>query len=497
MRVHPAAFGLLSLFGLAGLLRLARGAARWDEVALAYAAYTEPAAQALAEGEPLGALSSWVGLHPPLHAVIMGLLELLWPAPLAWIGLSLLASWLAVVLIGRRAGWIAAAALAGGPLQLAYCAEVNNYPLAVLAVAALLVAPRRPGLGLYAAVALACWAHVLTALAAGAFVLHLAWTGGLSRSNQARLLGGSALFAAPVVVGALRRVGGEGTFVQARPELSTWWETASAHLGPETVLLVALGGLGLWLGGGRPRVLGVALTLGYGAALFAGAAATHQRPYLALFGPVLALGLAELPERVGPWRRAARVVLGVLLAVQLGRSGASALAGAWELQDAGDLERGLDRVLVEAAPGDTVWLVAPALQPDDDKEARSPLLWRLNPAEAMPMARPVAFEYLDYRYGQPRTWRGLTVHTSVELEEQVFDHVARAALAEGHQVWVVLYEHAPATGLEARVERTLRPYALLRWSQAYPGVPGRLGGDGLGGSASLGEDLVFQIRGLQ
>ena len=497
MRAHPAALGLLSLLAVAGLLRLARAAARWDEIALAYAAYTEPAVRALLEGRPLAAASSWVGLHPPLHAVMMGLVEVIWPAPAAWLALSALASLGAVLLLGRAAGPWAAAALAWGPLQLAYAAEVNNYPLAVLAVAALLAAPRRPSPGLWLALGLACWAHVLTALAAGALVARLLLAGGLARGQQLRLAAGSVLLVAPVVTGALVRVGGEGTFVQARPDWATWWETAVRGVGPEGLLLAGLGALGLFLCRGRALLLGLVLSGGYLAALLTGAAATHQRPYLALLGPVLAVGLSAWPRLRGGARLPALLFLGGLLAVQLGRQGGQALGQVAALRESTGHDRGIALVLAEAGEGDTLWLVAPALYPDDDKTAVSPVLWRLSPLARAPLARPVSFEYLDYRYGQPRAWPGLTVHTSVELEAQVFDHVARAALDGGHRVWVVLYEHAPATGLAERVARVLRPYEQQVRRVAFPHVEGRLGAEGLGGSPTLGEDLVYELRGLR
>ena len=150
-------------------------------------------------------------------------------------------------------------------------------------------------------------------------------------------------------------------------------------------------------------------------------------------------------------------------------------------------------MLAEAREGDTLWLLAPALRPDDDKTATAPVLWRLRPWRAMPIARPVPFDYVDYRYGQPRKWGPLTVHTSVELSDDIFDQVVGATLAEGGRAWLVLYEHAPATGLAARVARTLRPYETMSWQVEFPAQPGMLGAEGLGGSELLGADLVVRI----
>ena len=102
----------------------------------------------------------------------------------------------------------------------------------------------------------------------------------------------------------------------------------------------------------------------------------------------------------------------------------------------------------------------------------------------MPITRPVDFEYKDYRYGQPRRIDGIDVHTSTELESAPFDHVARAALDRGQRVWLVLYDHGPASGLEARVRRVLSPYDVV-WT--------RVGSEG----RELGVDLVGTVEALR
>ena len=58
--------GVALVFGLALLLRAPRLWARWDEVALAYAAYAEPTVAALQRLDLPAALTTWMGLHPPL-----------------------------------------------------------------------------------------------------------------------------------------------------------------------------------------------------------------------------------------------------------------------------------------------------------------------------------------------------------------------------------------------------------------------------------------------
>ena len=120
--------------------------------------------------------------------------------------------------------------------------------------------------------------------------------------------------------------------------------------------------------------------------------------------------------------------------------------------------RSVDVAIETSDKGDTIWLISPALQTDDDKTATGSVMWRFRPWAMMPIARPVLFEYKDYRYGQPRIWQQRTIHSSTELDAAAFDHVAQAVFSEGHRVLIVLYDYAPAAGLVERVERTLQPY---------------------------------------
>ena len=99
----------------------------------------------------------------------------------------------------------------------------------------------------------------------------------------------------------------------------------------------------------------------------------------------------------------------------------------------------------------------------------------------MPMDQRVAFEYRDWRYGQPRRWRGRTVHTSTELYAAPFDQVAAEALSRGASIWVVLYEHGPATGLDVRVEQVLQPYETTE--SVWPVDQG------------LGDDRLWRVSG--
>jgi len=471
--LHLAAWLALGL-----LLRALRVGLRWDELSLAYAAYQEPTARALQEGRLLDAATTWVGLHPPLYSLLFGLSELLLPVPLLWLAGSALLSLLAVALVGRAGGPVAAAVLATSPVQLADAAEINNYPLATASLALVLLTARGPWLALALAAGLASWSHVLGMAGAGAVVgwrlLQPAPWG-----ERLRLASASGLLAAPVLVGAFRRMAQPDTFQQAGLEPLAWLELMAQAIGPVGLLLGPLLLLGL-RGPALACLAGPGLALG--AALLLGAAAPHQRPYLDLLGPAAALGIAAGLDRVPG--RGRQLLSAAVLLLCLGR-GLTSLGG--ELQVARELradqlrERALDLALAESAPGDTLWMVVPALQPDDDKSATGPLMWRLPPWTPMPIARPVAFEYTDYRYGQPREHRGRVIHSSTELDEQAFDHVAASALQRG-RLFVVLADHGPATGLLQRVERALRPY--------------RVEEEEVGEDRGLGVDRLYRVRGL-
>lgn len=463
---------------VAVVLRLPRVVLRWDEVSLAYAAYTEPAAAAVAAGQVGTALGAWVGLHPPLHAMWMGLCEVVWPAPLLWLGASMLATVGAVWLVGRVAGPVASLVLATAPLQLAYCAEVNNYPLAVFAVAAVMAAARAHWAWLAGAAILCGWSHVLAGAAAGGVVL-LRLLKPRRDGERPRLILACVLGLAPVAVGVLRLTQQDTTFTQPPLDAAAWVAGTAAAVGPEGWVLAVVAALGLRRGA-LAAWLPAALVLG--ASLVLAAAAPHQRPYLALLGPPVAVGVAWGARR---YRRWAPLLVGgvvVLCGIRGLRGGAGELAAAQAVLADLANHRAVDVAVEQSRPGDTVWLVAPALQEDDDKTDASSVLWRLDPWMPMPLARPVPFEYRDWTYGQPRAWRGRVVHTSTELAPAPFDHVAQAALERGGRVWVVLYDHGPAVGLDARLERVMRPYDAHHQTFAM--------------SHGLGDDHLWRVDGL-
>lgn len=478
--------GLLGgLLLLAAGLRVGRALLRWDEVALAYAAYQAPLVDALDDPARLPGL--FVGLHPPLYGVIFAAWERLLPIPLLLLGFSATCSFLAVVLVGRAArhlggtrAEIVAVGLAGtAPVGLHYAAEVNNYPLTVLFVAALLLAwaRYRSGRGGWIEVAatgvLAAWSHVIGGAAAGFVALAV-----LARhpGDGVRVFLALALGSCPVLAGAGILTGDPHTFGQPDLLLGASLRDWRDRFG---VLAVPAGLLAVF---GVPRAPAVALgwaglAVLVGGMVALGVAAPHQFPYWSLLGPAAALlaGLGSLRHRVIATGAAVLVLAQAAVAVR-----EEATLGRRIRTDLGR-ERAVDVALAAMAPGDLLWLLSPALEPDDDKRAVSPVLWRIHPWHPQPMARDFPFDYTDYQYGQPRRFGAFTVHTFTDLWPDRMDAIVTVALEQGHRVWVALYDHGPARAYPERLERVLRPFTWTR--------------EAVGTDVGLGVDLLYLVTG--
>ncbi|MCB9762861.1 MAG: hypothetical protein H6739_23875 [Alphaproteobacteria bacterium] len=465
---------LLAVVAAAFGLRLVRAALRWDEITLAYAAYLQPWQDHLRAGDLGGMLSTFVGLHPPLYPALFSAVDLAWGAPAGWLLMSVAASTLAVWVVGRAAGLAAAATLAVDPLQLAYCAEVNNYPLLVLIIALCLAAERRAsdgrGWGPLALAGVAGgWTHLLGGLAGGLFALKLA-----RRDLRAGLavLGVMAAGTAPVVARGLALAGGEGTYGQGGLDPAALAGGLHEKLG----LWGLVWGLALVGGVRRPGLLAVAFALA--AAILGmmglGVAASHQQPYWLALGPLVA-------ALVGAWRP-----LG-LVAVGLGLWGFGPELDRLEaLQRDLGRPRAIDAAIAAIPPGGALWLLAPALMPDDDKRDTSDVLWRLEPFRPAPPWRgdgAPAFEFTDYRFGQPRWLAGRVVHTSTDLSTDAFDAALGWHLAAGRPVGVVLYDHGPAFDYPGKVRRALDPYDHRCVE--------------VGADVGLGVDLLCVVEGLR
>ena len=472
MNRKSIAFALVLI--AAAVLRLLRLHVRWDEITLAYAAYAEPLTVAVSGGHPTALLGSWIGLHPPAWGVIQAVLEWAAPIPWAWMLVSVAASFMAVWIVGRAGGIAAALVLATAPVHLLDSAEVNNYPLASLAVTLVMVTARGPWLGLALAAVFAAWCHLLAGVCALMVVL---WRLGSLRGSDARKLMASVVLGMlPIAGGAVRLMGQGSTWAQPDVQWLAWFGLLVDTVGFEGLLLIPLVLYGLR---GQVAVGWCSMTVGLVALVMLGAAAAHQRPYLGLIAPMAALAVGQAVVK-------RPVLLWVVLAVTSVRGVRFAVDDAERvvaIMDDLKRERAIDVALAKAEPGDTVWLVSPALQTDDDKTAYSSVLWRLRPWAAMPIARPVEFEYKDYRYGQPRTVSGITMHSSTELESAAFDHVASAALAGERTLWIVLYDYSPANGMVGRIERVLQPYTST-WTA-------------VGDDRGLGVDQLVRVGGLR
>lgn len=439
-------------------LRLWRAALRWDEIALAYAAYIQPVVE-----------QGWgfVGLHPPLYAWILELLDKAWGAPAAWLIWGAVCSTGAVALLAYRVHPLPALVLALDPFQLAYAAEVNNYPLLCFAVAWIVVARHRLELGghwvwLVLAGLVASWTHLL-----GGWIAGIAWLTLGPRRWRLVLLGlGTLLVGALPFWGPVTALLGlETTRSQGGLELRTLWERLWPVAGPTVGLfVVALGALRRWEG-----QLFAGCLLGLVLALVGGAAASHQLPYWVVLGAPAAVAV----WRVLPW--------GTVLFAGVGAM--QTLPGELERTQRlrADLARtrAIDVALRSVPPDWPLWLVSPAWLTDDDKTATSDVLWRFSPFRPMPAVTNL-HDYVDPRAGQPRRMQGRIVHTSVNLETLVVHPVIRQHLERYGGVGIVLYDHGYANDYPGMVKSALRPFdPTCTW---------------IGDDVGIGQDLFCEVR---
>jgi len=437
---------------LALVLRLVRAAMRWDEIALAYVAYPQSWWDAAGRFDLWGMLN-FTGLHPPFHSLLLGAVDWVWGAPAGWLLFSVLCSTLAVWVVGRMGGASAAAVLAVGPLQLAYCAEVNDYPLLVLTIAcclwgrALLLRGRGATVLVLAGI-FAGWTHMLGGALAVAAALSV-W--GFDRRLSLRTAGYVVLGCLPVIWRGVGLALEAGSYGQAGLELAGLVNGLTVKVG-YWWLVVPFVILGAWKQKGIGLLL-VALTGLILFMIFAGVAAPHQHPYWLVLGPPAALLVSALSRRLA-WVVSA---FGLLLFIPVERDAIS------ELRSGLERERAVDLVLREAAAEDAVWLLAPALKPDDDKTDYSDVLWRYSPWKSAPAWRgpqhpEVGFEFADYRYGQPRLFEGRVTHQTTDMDLEITAEVIDWHLAAGRKVWFVLYDHGPANDYPGLMAQALAPF---------------------------------------
>ena len=161
------------IVALAAVLTLTRLPFRWNQIALAYAAYFREYRHIIeVDGWP-AAFTTFVGIHPPAYSLLF--LSMMESAPLTWFlvsGAFSVAAVICVFLTGRTRSEdlflpvTAGLLLATSPHRLAYALEPNNYPLLLLVTAAACLVFARWVRGgspwpLLAVTVLGLWTHAL------------------------------------------------------------------------------------------------------------------------------------------------------------------------------------------------------------------------------------------------------------------------------------------------------------------------------------------------
>jgi len=411
---------------LAASLRLLRVPLRWDEWTWHYSAYDTRTTEALEAGQLWEALTTFSGLHPPLYPLLHSLQEILFPAP----GLLLLASALcslAAVACLARLQPLAALLLATAPIQVAYAAEANNYPLLCGVLGGVFLARDRVVHGASTAWlgvlgALGVWTHLL----AGWVAVLVCWT--LPPPKRWKALAWVALAALPLVLPALALVTEPGTFRQPPVRWGLMGTAFLDRFGPLFLLLLPLA-----LRGARNKphlaLVAAGTLLFIWAMQLLGIAAPHQFPYYLALGVPGALLVAAGVQTPLHARLLVGVALaqGAMLTIQNGTAW-------WSF--AADGPRAIDTALAEAQPGDGLYLLAPPRVEDDDKRATSSVLKRISPWKPLPTASPYAFDFLDHRHGQPRQVGALTVYVNDHVRPEL--SLARTA----HEtLFLLVYDH--------------------------------------------------------
>lgn len=399
----------LPLLFFAAALRLPRAVLRWTEDSWAYLVYDAEMSQAFEQGQYWQGLTHFSGLHPPGWGLFHNFMEWALPVPMLLLLASVACS-LGAVLLAGRLGWRVGFLVATSPLQIAYAAELNNYPAMALCMAWIWWAREQaeqsdsPGWHLAIATAIGAWVHLLV----GLFGLIAAW--GLGRRHRwpttFRVAGVLALAMLPLLPNILGLLGAESTFSQPPYKAGLVFSDFTDRFGWLGFLLLIPAGVGAKIRPQLAKTLGACVALILGLQL-AGIAAPHQFPYfLALSVPFALLVQAGAQ---GPLLKA--LVLGVitLQTVSLTRMSLAQVQAIGEDQT---LHRGLDLALQEAQAGDAIYLLRKRGRPDDDKRGFSGQLARISPWNRLPRVRPYDFPWVDHRHGQPRGLGDLTIYVN-------------------------------------------------------------------------------------
>ncbi len=411
------------VLGLGLALRAPRVFCRWDEWALHYAAYNLPTLEALQGGDLGAALTTWVGLHPPLYPLFQSLLSVVWPAPIVWLIASVLLSAVAVVYVLRgstgNVTWLAALVLATDPIQIHYAAEVSNYPLMVALIGMAWWAARRQRAGwLAAAGALGIWTHMLAGVSIGLVAL--------TSPRRWRVLAVMGLASLPLVPTAWNQMLDSGTHRQPDLLLLTSAQDAIDRFGFSFLLLLPFLIRGLI----QRRDLLIAWSgtlLVWIGLVSAHIAAPHQFPYALALSVPAALAIGVGADK--PWL--VRLIVGIAL-IRGGVSFAEDAQRLVRIHLDQEVERGIDAAIAASRPGDAIVLVRGLSEHDDDKRHTSPVVWRFRPWTSMP---PQITQAPAFAYGQPRRWQQRIIYT-FDSPRPAIQHLPEA------RVFTVLYEAA-------------------------------------------------------
>jgi hypothetical protein len=499
---------LLAILAIAAWLRWGRLELRFNQITFAYAAYFEPYLAAWQAHDVRRLLTTFIGLHPPLYSAMHAALYTVWGAPAGFHllsgALSVTAVWVTFLLgrsaYGHTAGLAAAALLAVSTYHLHYGLEVNNYPLLVLTSAlsqrAFLRALERPGRretclwALTAAAAL--YTHALAALLVALNALaFLAVHRGRHLKPLLAASGSILLICLPLAAPVIELTRRGSTYHNEALAWGALWTLVvrgmSFRFGPPALvgLLMLAAGIGLVRGLRRPaeRPASLALGLSLLAAPIilglsrAGIAAAHQYPYYLLVLP----SFLVLAARGFTSGRSAPPALAPVPALRLTAGPLAltlAVTAGWEMARAEQLEadRAVARfsgqahavkvALIEARAGDVLWLIAPALYPDDDKRAVDPVYQALPAWSTCRYHQPrdLRFEFVDYSYGQPVTCGDLTLYTFTDVYGSSMTRLLRYERSQGHTVRIVLYDVETTPDYPARLEAVLQPFHASRRS---------------------------------
>ena len=414
--------------------------------------------QAFEGGQIWGGLTDFTGMHPPLWHLLHSFLEWAAPIPMLLIGTSLIFS-IGAAWIASRLGWMVGLLVATSPLQLAYAAELNNYPAYALCAAWLWWSHQQAQSDgkshhLVIATAVGVWVHLLL----GAIGLLLAAS--LSRTVFFRVTRWLSFALLPLLPGLLELFQSGQAMSQPPFKPTLVASEYAGRFGLLSLFLLVPAWKGLRSSPHLAKAFLSVVTLILGLQV-AGFAAPHQFPYwLALSVPFALLvqrGATTPLLRILVWSIAA------LQAISIARLNMSQVAEMGE-----DLQRtrGIDIALQEAQPGDGIYLLRKRMLPDDDKRGFSSQLARISPWNSLPRTRPYNFPYVDHRHGQPRDLNGVAVYVNDNPRE-----VIQEAIAAHGTLFLVVSGHHGNRRFAAE---------LTQWVHAEP--------------EEIGEDSLYRLQ---